>query len=427
MKLPHLIAPLIALAGSAAWIYSQQKPLTDLEERTRILKERITKVKSLRDGDPELARQGSPGGKNAEDNKFLLPDGSLDWAAIAELTKNNQAGMQQDMRLMMRLQKKMMAMEADEIIENITRIRSLDLTDEIRANLESGLIMMLAKKDPEAAMNFASGSLTDKHGPQSWQMRHAFGEWSKKDPAAALAWMDKQIEEGKFVSKSLDPSENPRLEFETRLMGAIFYDDPAAIRKRLDQFTPQEQYRILQDHHQWRKDGKVTKEYLDLVREKGVEDLRDSLIGNAVITNVKKDGLESATKAIQEYGLSPEERKHAISAAIDNYSNRWDGTDADLTQVYPWVEKEDPVRAVELTAKALSNQVRHGMGNMENTFKTATEISENTGKPEIMTEFMKTVRNQGALEENLKQFKDEKLRAQYQAQYEAAASAEETE
>ncbi|MDB4538166.1 hypothetical protein N9230_06105, partial [Akkermansiaceae bacterium] len=274
------------------------------------------------------------------------------------------------------------------------------------------------QKDPETAMSLVSGSLDKKNSPQSWQMRHAFGEWARKDPSAAMSWMDKQVAEGKFISKSLDPSDNPRLEFETRLMGVLFYDDPAAVRKRLDQFSAAEQNRILQDHHVWRKDGKVTQEYLDLVRERGIEDQQASLVGKAVIPNVKQEGFESTSKVINQFTLSPEERKAAIDAAVDDYSNRWDGTTADPAEVYPWVLKEDPDRAAVLTAKALSNQLRMGQERFQSTFESALKISEDAGEPRIMEEFMKNVSNQGNLEYQLSQFKDDALRERYKALYE---------
>ncbi len=418
MKPSHFIAPLLALGGSAVWIYSQEEPLADLQEQTKILRERITEVKSLRDKSPDSGRTGSPGGKNAQADKYLLPDGSLDWEAIAGLMKNNPTGMGGDMRLMLRLRQKMMEMTGEEIALNIAKIRALDLTDEMRVGLESQLIQLLAQKDPEAAMNLVSGSLDQKNSPQSWQMRHAFGEWARKDPAAAMSWMDKQVAKGKFISKSLDPSDNPRLEFETRLMGGLFHDDPAAVRKRLDQFSEAEQHRILQDHHGWRKDGKVTKEYLDLVRERGIEDQQASLVGKAVIPNVKQEGFESATKAIAEFNLSPEERKAAVNAAVDDYSNRWDGTTADPAEIYPWVLKEDPDRAAELTAKALSNQLRMGQEKFQSTFESALKISEDASEPKIMDEFMKNVRNQGSLEQQISHFDDDALRERYKALYE---------
>ncbi|MDA7881828.1 hypothetical protein N9A94_05935 [Akkermansiaceae bacterium] len=418
MKPSHFIAPLLALGGSAAWIYSQEEPLTELQEQTKILRERITETKSFRDKSPDSGRTGSPGGKNAQTDKYLLPDGSLDWEAIAEVMKKNPTRMGGDMRLMLQLQQKMMEMTGEEIAENIAKIRALDLTDELRFGLESQLIQLLAQKDPETAMSLVSGSLDKKNSPQSWQMRHAFGEWARKDPSAAMSWMDKQVAEGKFISKSLDPSDNPRLEFETRLMGVLFYDDPAAVRKRLDQFSAAEQNRILQDHHVWRKDGKVTQEYLDLVRERGIEDQQASLVGKAVIPNVKQEGFESTSKVINQFTLSPEERKAAIDAAVDDYSNRWDGTTADPAEVYPWVLKEDPDRAAVLTAKALSNQLRMGQERFQSTFESALKISEDAGEPRIMEEFMKNVSNQGNLEYQLSQFKDDALRERYKALYE---------
>jgi hypothetical protein len=172
MKATHFIAPLVALCGSGAWIYSQQAPLSDLEEQTRILQDRITEVKSLRNNSSDSQRKGSPGKKKSSDDQFLLADGSLDWKAIAKLMKKNRGGMNQDMRLMMRLQQKMMEMTADDIKENITKIRALDLTEDLRSELESSLVMMLAQKDPEGALSLVSDSLGKKSGQQSWQMKH---------------------------------------------------------------------------------------------------------------------------------------------------------------------------------------------------------------------------------------------------------------
>jgi len=423
MKLPHLIAPMIALGGSAVWIHSQEKPLADLEEKKRILQERITRVKALREKSADSGKKGSPGSKKSKDDQYLLPDGSPDWEAIAELMKTNQAGMNQNMRLMMRLQQKMMEMTAEDITENIAKIRALEINDEIRINLESQLIVLLSQKDPTAAMDLASDSLDPKKRHQSWHLKSAFTELAKKDPAAAMLWMDKQIEAGKFVSKSLDPSDNPRLDFESRLMGALFQNDPAAVHKRLDQFSKEEQHRILMHHHQWKKEGgTVTMEYLDLVRERGIEDLVPSIVGDAVTTQVRSEGLSSASKAIAAFNLTPEEQKEALDSAVDNFSQRWDGTKPDLTEVYPWAQKEDPERAVELTARALNNQARHSHGNLQTIFETAKDIATSTGESEILDQFMEDRRKYGNLSRHLSHFKDEKLREQFMTLYEADAN-----
>ena len=116
--------------------------------------------------------------------------------------------------------------------------------------------------------------------------------------------------------------------------------------------------------------------------------------------------------------MSPEERKAAVNAAVDDYSNRWDGTTADPAEIYPWVLKEDPDRAAELTAKALSNQLRMGQEKFQSTFESALKISEDASEPKIMDEFMKNVRNQGSLEQQISHFDDDALRERYKALYE---------
>jgi len=186
-----------------------------------------------------------------------------------------------NMKTMLKLQKRFMEMSEDEIADGMARIKSLDLDENFRDQLEGGLLQRLAEKDPDRALDLMGDAITERENSLSWIQRNAFSKFAKDDPAGAMAWLDQQIKEGKLVSKALDPGENPRLEMESALIGKLAGSDLAVAKARIALFSESERVRHFSNSHEWRRDGEMPAEFLTLARESLIEDQATSAIGGA--------------------------------------------------------------------------------------------------------------------------------------------------
>jgi hypothetical protein len=111
-------------------------------------------------------------------------------AAKAAGTEPDAATQERAMTAMMRLAE----LDPARIREVIDALRNdPDLSDEIRGNLVSFSILMLADDRPEAAVNLYAecAAIIDKDLLGEHVVATALGRWAEQDPAAALEWLRK--------------------------------------------------------------------------------------------------------------------------------------------------------------------------------------------------------------------------------------------
>ena len=377
MKAYHAIAPAIAVIAGGLWINHQENTLTELEEKTHLVRERIQYF------DTEFASSGDGEGKARDE--FTLPDGSLDWEVIAELfaaaMKGN--GMPTDMKTFMRLQAKLMELDESGIEEALAKIAALDLPKEISAQVRQSLIQILAQKNPGKALDLMGDIATTGEGSLHWAQQNAFKQFATENPGGALAWLDRQVKEGKFVSKALDPTENPRLRFESALLGSLLKSDPAAVKTRLATFSEQERKQLFSDSHQWRQDGKMPAEFLELARENLDPDFATLTIANAW-SNGRDDKFESVTEALKTNPFSDEERSAIVTNSVQNFVRSNSGED-NYQAAYEWAREQAPETAGSAVADALLNS--RGTKSIDERFQESIQLAEKYSDPSIVSEF----------------------------------------
>ncbi|MGJ8695386.1 MAG: hypothetical protein ACSHYF_03650 [Verrucomicrobiaceae bacterium] len=410
MKPIFLLPPVAALVVAGVWIGSQQADLTALEEKTRVMRERIAAYESL----PEASdRPGTAVVVAKKKEPFINEDGSLDWASIGREMVRSQGGggMPRNLRAFFKIQEKLLAMDGDELAAELLRVRGLEVSAEIKENLESMLIGVLAQRDPEQALTLLEGKLGDSNGRAPWQLRQAFEAWAAKDLVAATAWLDARKEAGAFESKALDPDQDLAREFEVRLLGVMIKDDPAGVRTRLAAMPEDEKRKLLMNASQWTRGEEAMEEYLTLVRENLSDGDRYEAIGEAYGRVVYEGGLEGVTEKLADASLSAEERAAVIEHAVEGFSRPWNRKAEDLREVYPWAEKEAPEQVAELTGEAYARFASHRNTDFEETFRGVLEVAEEQGKPEILEHFANSVERWDGRAEGMK---DEGLRARYE-------------
>ena len=173
--------------------------------------------------------------RKAEEKARKEKDKKIDWKDLAgKIGQMRNGGGMPDMRAMMRMQRLLMDLSAEELAAQLDEIAGLDIEDAARKQLQGMILGVLAEKEPKLALERSGMQLGDENSGMYWQLSSALRKWADKEPAAAIAWLDKQIAAGKFESKSLDGKNQSLVRFEGALVGALLKTDPAAATARRD-------------------------------------------------------------------------------------------------------------------------------------------------------------------------------------------------
>jgi hypothetical protein len=174
--------------------------------------------------------------------------------------------MMPDMRTMLRMQRLLMDLSGEELRAQLDEIDALDLADDTRKQLRGMILGILTEKDPKLALDLF-GKDSDEEGIMSWQMSNALGKWAEKDPAAAIAWLDRQIAEGKLDSKSLDGKNQALIRYESELVEVLLKSDPTAAAARVKALPVDQREELFQQGAFYNLAKKDVAAYAALIRE----------------------------------------------------------------------------------------------------------------------------------------------------------------
>ena len=392
MKLKPWLLPGAALLVTGGWIATKKSSTATLEREIAILTERIQQARR--------ADERSPGAREAGAKPRNGKDERIDWKGLSVnlAAMRNGDGMP-DMRAMIRLQRLILDMSADELCAQIDEIAGLDLDDMAKKQLQGMLLNALAEKDPKRAIEqFGAKNDEDESGVR-WSFRLALGKWAEKEPAAAAAWLDRQIAEGKFVSKSLDGKSQDRLGFEGMLVSALLKTDPAAASARVAAL-PEEQREdfFKQGFFPQIKPGSE-KAYAKLVRDNLTADKATGVLANAAGNMARSGSFERVDHFIADSNATDREKTAIVCVVMENQLGRKGGAiDVEtLDKAREWGATHAPAAADAKTGEVLANTIWRG-GNFKDASAMALQYNEQAGNDAVLAAFLKSspVRNNSA-------------------------------
>jgi hypothetical protein len=405
MKPVHLLPPVLALAVAAIWLGSQHRSISALQEQSGALRKRIetARQESANGGGDAGSQNGTHGKKAAK---------VLDWKQLAEKQRAMQGGNDvQGMRAMIEMQRTLMAMSAGELMTQIDEIDALDLPKDLKASLQGMIIGVLAQKDPRLAVERFVDQIENKQGGMSWQLDAAFQQWATKDPAAAIAWMDVRIAEGKFASTSLDGKNEQRLQFERGLVTSLLASDPQAAEARIAKLPVEQRAEVLQAGVVFGMKPGSEKALADLIRHQMPEDQRAATLAQCAGQLVHQGGFERVDKFFGEIAPSQEEKDAVVARAFQNrLSNNRDTAkvDATIEEGRTWALRQSPDAADRITGEALGSL--HDFGTAS---QLALKYYDEGGNDEVLTSFLESglaLRNSSAALPLLDKIADEQKR-----------------
>lgn len=389
MKFNPWIIPGLAIAGLGGWIGTQKQSSATLEKEITVITERIRQVRSGEDAELQAHQK--------EQLALKAKEKAIDWKDIAGKMGEMQNGTMPDMRAMMRMQRLMLELSAEELCAHLDEIATLDLEPSARRQLESMILGSLVEKDPKLALDRATASMGDEDSGMHWQLGNALRHWADKNPAAATAWLDQQIAAGKFESKSLDGKNQTLIQLESSLVGALLKADPTAASARV-KALPESQREEIFNHgfaFQLNKDSEGT--YAKMVRETMPADRVATILAETAGMLVMQGNFERVDGFIANAHATDEEKQSIVKEVMNNRIKHEDLKVADLDKVREWGSRHAPSVVDEATGSAIASSIWRG-GNFKKASELALQYNESSPNDEVLVAFLKSneVRNQSA-------------------------------
>jgi len=389
MKPIVLVPPAAALVVAAIWLGSQRRAMSVLEDESVILRQQI-----------EAARHADPSGDDGyasirKTGTAKTGGKKLDWKEIAKKQQGAQRGDNiQEMRTMVEMQKVLLAMSSEELSAQMDEIAALDITDELKQQLQGMLVGVLAAKDPQLVLDRFADQLGSERGGMTWQLSNAFRQWATKDTAAAAAWMDRQIAAGKFESKSLDGKSQSRMQFEGALVLHLLADNPQAAAARIAALPVDQRREALGNGIFFNLKPGTEKAAADLIRTQIPEGERVSTLASSAGNLIHQGGFERVGKFISAIDADPKEREAIVAQAFQiKMGNSRDSAKAPaaIEEGRAWTAEQAPEAVDRITGQALGS-----MNNFQQASDLALKYHEESGNDEVLVAFL----NGGAVYRN---------------------------
>ncbi len=392
MKTVHFIAPAIALVVAGGLVGAQRQKITKLETESAILQQHIAARQS-----EEVALHSNM--EPSRPNKPVIEKHGIDWLEIAALFGEMQnGGGISDMRKMMSIQSKIQKMDRDQLLAAIEEIKELELGEEQRMMLESMLIGPLVVKDPEFLLKHFSDHLSDEDSGMSWQLGGALGEWAKKDQAAAIAWFDQAIADGKFESKSLDGKSQIRMHFEMSLISQLISTDTAAAQARISALPADQRKDVLSGYGFHSQKPSDQAAYANLVRANLSAEESYEVFGQQASMIAMMGNFEKVDTYLDSIGAKGEERIKAAEKAAEGkitsgfYKTKL--TEEKIDSVRKWLGTQAPDSVDRVTGESLGQLTMMG-GSTK--FAEASEMimkyHTEGGSDDLLTSFLNGAHN----------------------------------
>lgn len=381
MKPLHLVPPALALLAAGIWLGLQHQSLSNVEGRNTTLRERIEAAKHAGPGDEE--KGGGAGGKNGKQGGPK----KIDWKDMAMRQRNmNRGENPTDMRAMIEMQRALLSMSAEELIAQLDEIEALDIPEDARASLQGVLVGMLAEKDPKLALDRFGDKLDDERSGMSWQIANAFQQWSKKDPAAAMAWLDARIAAGKLESKSLNGMNDVRQRLESAAITSLIGTDVAAAGERLSRIPEGQRAAIFQNGMLFNLKPGSEKAVADLIRSQVPKDEQTFTLAQSASMLIHQGGYERVGKFLGQIEANSSEREAIVAQAVQSKvmnerdSSKWEGAIADART---WALEQSPDAANRITGQALAQSP-----NFSQAAELALKYQQESGSDEVLVSFL---------------------------------------
>ncbi len=376
MKTTSFIPPAVALIVAGVWTGTKYQSLSATEARNARLRNDIAEAHV------QLA---------AISTKPTKDDGSINWERLAAEEGHGPE--------MQRFQKRLSSMSFEEMIHALDKITTLEVSKDRRIELQSPVVMSLAKIDPAWVLDHFKDRLLDDPQQRNLPLELTFQIWAEKDLAKATAWFDSQISAGNFRGKQLDEdrSSRSRNRFEASLMTILLAVDPSAAGSRMSAIPVKQRSEVMFHLSGPIKDSPPDdvryRAFANLARSHLPQDIQASALMN-LSALTRDDEYPKLIAYLDEIEATPAERIECIEISsgdsIRNLSGKRKVTLDDLVPIRQRFAEISPNVVDKMTARSLVEAVKgaHSSMRFAHASGLALELMETSGSDAVLATFL---------------------------------------
>lgn len=411
MKASSLVPPVLALVAAGFWIVPKREAVAAVEKKFISLEREVghamsgMRVDRDRGANPRRKTGGGISGKR-----------QIDWEAIAiaDAEEANSGKTRSFVGIeRMMFDHRLKRMTGEELMEELKRIGELPLSEEAKDKLRNQLCYILAKRDPAFALNHLEQWLGDGK-----RVGFALKSYAATNPDEAVAWLDRQIAEGRLEVKRLDGRNWDRDRFEGALIQAGLVGYPEKIAARLRTMNEKDRMVVLAAMPP-RLPNEQQVAYAKLVRDVIDEPEKQARIiaRLGLVLNEDFGWVDAYLKRIDatEQEMA-ETHTYAARYSLMNTANNRKLTEVELGKSWKWIGERMPSERGHLVGQALGEAwSESGPTGFEDVAKLVVQFNGLGEDDEVLVAFLKsrwTVTKKAKAREMAALISDEGVRAE---------------
>ncbi|MES2705354.1 MAG: hypothetical protein V4726_02010 [Verrucomicrobiota bacterium] len=406
MQLKHALLPIAVLAGSGIFLAKRQFAATEKRHSMVIFRETIRTVTEHR----TVTQAAAAAKAGAEAKKAAMPEvvtrASIDLKMLAGSMGAMQRGGFPDMQAMVKMQKSLLGLPAEDFSQLITDAGRLDLPEDQKNGLLMMLLQGLTQKDPKAAV-LAGRELSRNAGGSQMTMlnmggvRPAFAAWAKQDPAAAVQWYDAEVAAGHFENKGLNDVDQARTQFESAVLPGLAAKDPAAASARLLAMPEAQRMSVLSSSTGFAEDAASHKAFASLVRGTLPPEKQADALGSMAASMQNGTDFKNVSEFLASTAVTPAEKEKILpQVAGSRLRNMAWGFSEPLTYenavpVRKWMEEQQPGSSGKAMGESLAAVTGTGKFDQGKALALVTRLYDEDPSDELITSFLDRSKPQG--------------------------------
>lgn len=267
---------------------------------------------------------------------------------------------------------------------------------EVQASLDASnasgqfqLVIMVAAalgaKDPQMAMDEFSKRLPKDSGALLIQLEMIYVQWLAKDTAAATAWLDGQIADGKLLPIQREKqTRHPRRIFESAVVRQLVKTNPELAATRFSTWDEESRNQSFSSSWFSGTNDAEAKNVADFLRLQSAND--PSVLAKTASLRLRQSDLEGAAAFVDTIEPSREERAALIGEALRSRIQGQEQVTITPEEARAWILNQAPLDAGQLTGNVLGQYTEW----FEFPELVALAKAYDGGKGEVLTAFLTT-------------------------------------
>jgi hypothetical protein len=291
--------------------------------------------------------------------------------------------------------KPLLAMSREDMMSALEGLLSrTPLHEEDRAR-RAQLLGRLVDQDPETALITYARAIRQGDPAMRAHLARALRLWAQKNPNAASAWLDQQMQNGLFETASLDGLDPALVEMEAALVGSLLVVDPSAARTRMT-VIPEEQRRLILESIPFSGlTSSAQDRYVELLRAYVPPAESVGPLMQIIAQLPSQVGYQTVDSFLDRIQATEEERRvsalQAVRTQLGRVAESRPVTTQDVDTMRSWLEQQSPDQVESITGRTLGEVAQdHARLRFDDVSALVLQYQKESGQDDVLIAFLRS-------------------------------------